>query len=86
MTAPFRGILCGTTSMGGHRFHGPAPAQEVSAPMLSLSTKALTGALQAAFVRCELNGHPLSPEQQADVMAVVFEAFADEIIEGTRRR
>jgi hypothetical protein len=54
--------------------------------MLSLSTKALTAALQAAFVRCELNGHPLTPGQQADVMAAVFEAFADVIVEGARGR
>jgi hypothetical protein len=53
--------------------------------MQFLSTKRLTSALQAGFARCEENDHPLSADQEIDIMAAVFEAFADEIVEGMRR-
>jgi hypothetical protein len=54
--------------------------------MQLLSTKRLTDALEAGFSRCEENGRALSFEQRADVMAAVFEAFADELIEELGRR
>jgi hypothetical protein len=73
-----------TSQMGGHRFHGPAPAQEVLTPMQFLSTKRLADALQAGFARCQASGRPLSTDQEIDVMAAVFEAFATEIAEEMR--
>jgi hypothetical protein len=49
-------------------------------------TQRLADALLAGFTRCAENGRPLTSEQEADLLASVFGAFADEILEGVLRR
>jgi hypothetical protein len=48
--------------------------------MHEVSTKTLADALQAAFDRCEAAGCPLKTTQKTELVAAMFDWFADTVI------